>query len=184
MRNNDVSSGRDLGKWAGSRIGLALCLATSAACGEAQPREQTLEEGLALQAALNTTDLSVAIRAAPNPVSAGGQLLYAINVGNRTNPANRVRAVLTLPSDVSLVLGQEDCTRAGSTLRCDLGSLPGTSNSPWALLALVSAGATEQKLTSQITVRHYYTPFSAQSEVEGPDPNLANNTASVTVTVQ
>lgn len=184
MRNNDVCAARDAGKWAGSRIGLVLCLATSTACGESLPREQTLEEGLALQASLNTTDLSVAIRATPNPVHAGGQLLYAINVGSHTNPATRVRAVLTLPSGVSVALGHEDCISDGSTLRCDLGGLPAASNNPWALLASVPVGATGQTLTSQITVRHYYTPFNAQGEIEGPDPNLANNTASVTVTVQ
>jgi hypothetical protein len=162
----------------------SLLFAVAATCGEPPPREQTLEDLLALQREINTTDLSVNLGASPSQVRAGGQLLYAISVGNRQNPATRVRAVVTLPGSVSYLLGDEGCVATGHRLDCDLGSLPALSQSPWALLVGVPAGAAGQTLTCEVTVRHYYVPGPGRDEVEGPDPNLQNNTARVSQIVQ
>lgn len=134
--------------------------------------------------AIHTTDLSIHVHASPSPVKAGGQLLYAFSVRNPTNPTDRTVAVVTLPGQVTYALGDEACSAAGSIVTCELGGLPANSSRPWALLVNVPAGAAGQMLTSQVTVRHYYQAFNSTELIEGPDPNLKNNTAQVTLSVQ
>lgn len=163
---------------------LSGLLSLVAACGESLPREQTLDDLLALQRELNTTDLSVAIAASPSKARAGAPLLLAVSVSNRQNPAAHVRAVFTLPTGVSYAFGYEPCVATGSTLNCDLGGVPALSSQPWAVQVSVPASAAGQTLTFEIAVRHYYMPGSGSDEIEGPDPNLQNNTARVSVPVQ
>ena len=127
-------------------------------------------------AALAPSDLSLTKAASPDPVSEGGQLVYAIEVRN-DGPDDATNTVVTddlpSPSDVDLVSttpSQGTCGQQGNQpVSCSLGT--------------VASGATA---TVQIVV----TPkkpgtitntASVTSDVA--DPNMANNSATTTTTV-
>jgi uncharacterized repeat protein (TIGR01451 family) len=115
-------------------------------------------------------DLSVTLAAAPNPVEVGQILTYTLNVSN-AGPSNATGTVLSdvLPAGVTLVSVQpsQGSCGGGSTISCSLGTLAVGGNASVVIQVIPNVAGS---LTDTASV------------ISGvPDPNLANNSASVTV---
>jgi uncharacterized repeat protein (TIGR01451 family) len=133
----------------------------------------TLEEGIQLLTALNTTDVSVEIGDAPDPATVGAPLTYTVRVTNRgPNPASRTRVVLTLPAGVSFAGASPGCTSTPPTVTCELGELLARAVRTLTVTVNVPPGAPATITTS---VR--------ADNLAGPDPVPANNSATATTTV-
>jgi uncharacterized repeat protein (TIGR01451 family) len=115
-------------------------------------------------------DLSLALSAAPNPVTVGQTLTYTLNVSN-AGPSSATGTTLSdiLPAGVSFVSAQpSQGSCAGTTiLSCSLGTLAVGGN---ALVVIQVIPNTPGSLTDTASVASTVT-----------DPNTANNSASVTV---
>ncbi|GAA3828391.1 hypothetical protein GCM10022226_56520 [Sphaerisporangium flaviroseum] len=141
-----------------------------------EPIEQEIE---ALWVKLNTTDLSVTMTDAPDPVAAGTELAYALTVKNQGKaPATSVRVTDTLPGDVTFTSASAGCRAAGSTVTCGLGELgPGGTASVTIRTGvpadLVHANGGPKTLTNKVAV----------SNLAGPDSRGANNEATATTRV-
>jgi uncharacterized repeat protein (TIGR01451 family) len=86
--------------------------------------EPTLEDLLALEEELNTTDLELTVVDSPDPVAAGTQLTYTLAVDNAgPNPATSVRITDTLPAGVTYASGSTGCSEAAGVVTCVLGEL-------------------------------------------------------------
>jgi uncharacterized repeat protein (TIGR01451 family) len=124
------------------------------------------------------SDLEVVMSATPQPVAPKGQLTYTMTVTNRGPAASSaVKVVHSLPAKstfVSMSTAAGSCTKAGTPVKvtCDLGTLPAGSSTTITVVVKVTAakGAT----------------LASNAVVSGPraDPNLANNTASVSTPVR
>jgi uncharacterized repeat protein (TIGR01451 family)/CSLREA domain-containing protein len=116
-------------------------------------------------------DLSIAKVASPDPVTAGGDVTYTITVNNRgPQPAAGINVTDALPPGVTLVSFSGSGACAGTPLVCtlpDLGAGAGET------LTLVARTSSPGQITNTATVAGAYA-----------DPDLSNNTASVTTTVQ
>jgi uncharacterized repeat protein (TIGR01451 family) len=115
-------------------------------------------------------DLSLTLAAAPNPVEVEQILTYSLNVSN-AGPSNATGIVLSdvLPAGVSLVSAQPSQGSCGgtATISCALGTLAVGGNASVVIQVIPN---TTGSLTDTASVT---------SGV--PDPNPANNNASVTV---
>ena len=115
-------------------------------------------------------DLSLALSAAPNPVTVGQTLTYTINVSN-AGPSVSTGTVLSdsLPAGVSFVSAQpsQGSCSSTATLTCSLGTLAVGSNASVVIQVIPNAAGS---LTDTASVT---------SSVA--DPNAGNNSASVTV---
>ena len=124
-----------------------------------------------------TADLSIAATAAPDPVVAGSVLTYTPTVTNHgPDTAHAVRVSLPIPPTVDFVGSSPVgwCTgpsaAAAGTIVCDLGDLPaGASNS----ILIETRPSVAGPLAATLTVSATET-----------DPNLANNSAHVSVVVR
>jgi uncharacterized repeat protein (TIGR01451 family) len=123
-------------------------------------------------------DLEVTKTDVPDPVTAGEDLTYTLEVTNH-GPATATDVVLTdtLPAGVDLVTAP-DCTESGGVVTCELGDLLPGQTVVRAIQVDVPAdilgSATSGILTNTATVE---APDQA-------DPDLSNNTATTTTTVQ
>jgi uncharacterized repeat protein (TIGR01451 family) len=120
-----------------------------------------------------TAELSVTTTDSPDPVPVGGTLTYAITVNNG-GPSSAMNVTLadTLPASVtfgSATPSQGSCTQSGSTVTCNLGSIADGG------LATVTITVTPNATG---TISNTATVSANES-----DPNGANNTATVTTTV-
>ncbi|MFD9948309.1 hypothetical protein [Nonomuraea sp. NPDC059022] len=79
--------------------------------------------------AVNTTDVGVAITAAPDPVRGGETLTWTVKATNEgPNPASSVEVTTTLPPEVAFVDSTGPCVRDAAKVTCHLGELTrGTS---------------------------------------------------------
>ncbi|WP_406696292.1 hypothetical protein V5E97_35405 [Singulisphaera sp. Ch08] len=121
----------------------------------------------------NSSDLSLSQSAAPDFARAGEGVAISITVTNLgPSIATRVTVVDTLPDDVSLAsatASQGDCRVVGSTLICDLGSVPiGASATVTLILVPRSAGTLSN---------------TARVRANEPDPGPVNNETTLTLTV-
>ena len=121
-----------------------------------------------------SVDLALVKTASPNPVKAGQQLTYTLTATNN-GPSNAtgVTIVDTLPAGTSYVSasGQSSATIAGQTLTLNVGNLAAGASSTITVVVGVAS-------TASGTITNTATVSGNQ-----PDPNLANNTASVSTQV-
>ncbi|MFZ6031095.1 MAG: DUF7507 domain-containing protein [Chloroflexota bacterium] len=122
-------------------------------------------------AAVNS-EMQIEKRAAPNPVVAGNALTYTVTVFNSGNiTAMGVRITDTLPAEVTFQSASPGCSHNTGQVICDIGEMiTGTEESRVIVVRVdPDAGGT---ITNQAVVGS-----------ESPDPNPANNTATVQTTV-
>ena len=102
---------------AGSALGLVGIEATvSGATAEAAPGDETADIDLAVDAA---TDLSVALAASPDPVTAGQTLSYTLAVGNAgPSEASNVVVAVLLPVTVAVATVPPECVAVAYGLEC------------------------------------------------------------------
>jgi large repetitive protein len=119
-------------------------------------------------------DLSVVKTATPNPAVAGGQLTYTFSTSNN-GPSGATGVTLsdTLPAGVTYVSssGQGTVTNNNGTLAVQLGSLAAGAADSTSIVVAVSSSASGS-ITNTVTVTG-----------DQPDPNLSNNTSTVTTQV-
>ena len=119
-------------------------------------------------------DLAVVKTAAPNPVTAGGQLTYTFTTTNN-GPANATGVTLsdTLPAGVTYVSssGQGTVTNNNGTLSVQLGNLADGASDTTNILTNVAATVLGT-ITNTVTVSG-----------NQPDPNMSNNTSMVSTQV-
>lgn len=126
-------------------------------------------------ALVGSTDLALTKTDSPDPVTAGSNLTYTIDVANTTvgaNDANPVTVTDTLPAGVDFVSAtptQGTCDRTGNTVKCELGQ--------------VNAGATARVTIVVKTKKDGTLSNTAVVAAGSGDPNAANNSASATTTV-
>jgi large repetitive protein len=121
-----------------------------------------------------SADLALSKAATPNPVKPGNQLTYTLTVTNNgPSGATGVSIVDTLPDGVYYysASGQRSATIVNQTLTLNAGSLaPGASST--ITVVVVVRPATTGAVTNTATVSG-----------NEPDPNLTNNTASVSTQI-
>jgi uncharacterized repeat protein (TIGR01451 family)/CSLREA domain-containing protein len=135
------------------------------------PNNNTSEFSNCIQ--VNRADLSVTKISTPNPVTVNATLTYTIQViNNGPSQATNVTLTDTLPSNVTFVSslpGLPICTRSGSTVTCNLGTLNSGATSTVTLIVIPTLSGT---LTNTASVTS-----------SGIDPNPTNNTATESSTV-
>jgi uncharacterized repeat protein (TIGR01451 family) len=121
-----------------------------------------------------SADLALVKTAAPNPVKAGQQLTYTLTATNN-GPSNAtgVTIVDTLPPGTTYesASGQGSPTIAGQTLTLNVGNLTAGASSTTTVVVGVASTA------SGVIIN------TATVSGNQPDPNLANNTATVSTQV-
>ena len=120
-------------------------------------------------------DLSIAKTASPNPVITGDNLTYTLSVNNNgPNAADNVLVSDPLPGGttfVSCTASQGSCSLSGSSVVANLGTI-------------LSPGFASVTITVNVTAPGNSTiTNTAVVSSSTPDTNTANNTASVTTTV-
>ena len=122
-------------------------------------------------------DLEVTQSASPSPVARGNDLTFTIAVTNfGLQDVVNATVVDTLPGTVDFVSAtpsQGSCSASGIMVDCDLGAL---AKGAGATVAITVTTTTAGTLTNGTVV--------VGSGIDPVDPNLANNTATVSVTVR
>ncbi len=125
------------------------------------------------QIASANVDIVVNLNDSPDPVPAGGQLTYTLNVANNgPDDATGVQIVNTLPAGVSLISvtpSQGSCAGA-STIVCSLGNIDNNASST--VVIVVTAPNVAATLTNTVT--------SSRNE---PDNNPSNDKPTELTTV-
>jgi len=121
------------------------------------------------------TDLSLTKSGAPNPVNVGSNLTYTLTATNN-GPGGATNVLITdvLPLTVSFVSAnssQGSCSQANGTVTCNLGSLANGANATATIVVKPQAIAAPSVTNA------------ASLTATEPDPTPANNSASVTTTV-
>ncbi|MCK4473144.1 MAG: DUF11 domain-containing protein, partial [Anaerolineae bacterium] len=90
----------------------------------------------------------------PDPVNAGGNLTYEINVTNNgPSDATGVTLVDTLPSDVTFVWASSGCNELSGIVTCDLDTLPSSNNATVTIVVMVASPLpVGTVLTNQVTL--------------------------------
>ena len=165
MRHNDANS-----RWSAPRLlgasaltlGTLVCLLIGFTGGAS--------------AVVGSTDLGITKTDSPDPVVAGGNVTYTIDVSNTSvgaNDANPVTVTDNLPSGVDFVSAtptQGTCDRTGDTVTCQLGQ--------------VNAGNTARILIVVKTKKDGTLTNTATVATGSGDPNATNNTAQAVTAVQ
>lgn len=141
-----------------------------------EPRLSELQQ---LRTALNTTDLAVTLTDDPDPVAAGRAITYTLTVRNDgPNPASSVRLVHDLPPGTTVRSTPTGCSLATSTLTCSLGEVTAHATRTLTLIADVPSDLVYRNggpVTATSTAR--------VTNLAGPDPHPADNTATATTRV-
>jgi uncharacterized repeat protein (TIGR01451 family) len=120
-----------------------------------------------------TADLQVAVSAAPDPVGSGETLTYQVVVSNlsASNAAGGVVTVATLPGGISFSSASPagSCSASGAQVTCTVGAIA-AGGSVTTALQTVSNTAGDITFTAKV------------ARANQPDPNPANDSASVTTT--
>ncbi|HEY3129262.1 MAG TPA: hypothetical protein VGL91_07375 [Acidobacteriota bacterium] len=117
-------------------------------------------------------DLSISKSDSPDPVTVGNNLTYTIVVSNGPAAATGVVVTDTLPASVTFVSAgatQGSCSQAAGTVTCNIGSM---AVSATATITIVVAPTAAGSISNTATVK-----------ANEPDANPANNSATVTTTV-
>jgi hypothetical protein len=128
---------------------------------------------------INTTDLSLSLSDAPDPVAAGEQLVLTAVVANiGGNSVESYRVELTVPAGLSLQASSVPCAASGGVLGCDLGFLEHHSTRTLVLTMLVDPALVYNHggpltLTTSARVRN----------LAGGDESPGNDQASTTTQV-
>jgi uncharacterized repeat protein (TIGR01451 family) len=130
------------------------------------------QQQVSITVPLRPADLAIVKTASPTFLTEGNDVTYTLSVTNNgTDPDTNVVATDTLQGGETFVSGDPGCSAAAALVTCNFGT--------------VGAGAT----VSKSFVAHV--PLGAPSSIVNtaavtgfrPDPNLANNTSSATITV-
>ena len=118
-----------------------------------------------------TADVALSASATPDPVSSGETLTYQLVVSNNSasNNAGGVVIAATLPGGVSFKSASApgSCTASGAQVTCNVGSLaPGAT----ATVTIAGISYAAGNITFNATV----------ARANQPDPDITNNSASVT----
>jgi uncharacterized repeat protein (TIGR01451 family) len=137
-------------------------------------RDLTFDDAVALERQLNTTDLGVALSAAPDPVVAGSQLVYSITVTNSgPNPSAQVQVSLVLPSPVTYVSDTGGCLQPPvGTLTCALGEVLAGASRQFTATVRVAADLLNATGGSQ-----GISASGPLANLAGSDPNPGNDAA-------
>ncbi|WP_332644775.1 COG1361 S-layer family protein [Aeromicrobium sp.] len=122
-----------------------------------------------------SADLRITKSDTPDPVAAGEDLTYTINVTNAgPNTAEDVTVTDVLPAGVTFLNSAPDCTNAGGTLTCAMGDLLAGQTVPLVIQVEVPADFAGNTLVNTATV----------SSPTSFDPDQSNNKATATTTVK
>jgi uncharacterized repeat protein (TIGR01451 family) len=125
------------------------------------------------------TDLSITKTDSPDPVYAGQQLGYTINVTNNgPNVANGVVVTDTLPAGVTFLSASPGCTHVAGVVTCNVGTLLVGQSVPLSIQVGIPANFLGSSATATIT----NTATVAASNQSDPAPG--NNTATAVTTVK
>ncbi len=124
---------------------------------------------------VQSADLSLAMTQSASTVPAGGNETYTLTIANAgPNDATDTVVTDTLPTNATLVSATPSQGAACSgtvTLTCDLGTVANAASATVTVVVKVNAGATGTLVNSA----------SVSSDL--PDPNPANNSATITATI-
>jgi uncharacterized repeat protein (TIGR01451 family) len=184
----DVFSAHD--DWSNIRLNLRE-FGDSADAPINEIEERSLEELRAVDEAINTTDLELSMGDAPDPVNAGEPLVYTLTLLNHgRQPARGIRVLDELPPEAIYVSDSAGCeeTTPGS-LRCELATLPAGESGSLQIMVVVPAEAVAN-LPAPAIVQNSATvenrvPYGVEGNLGeiGGDPDLSNNAASATTTI-
>ncbi|PUA79781.1 DUF11 domain-containing protein [Nocardioides currus] len=139
-------------------------------------RDYTYRTADVLTPVADEADVSITKTAAPEPVTAGNQITYTLTARNAgPTAASGVSVVDTLPTGATYVSSNPStgtCAVNGQTLTCDLGTVASGAAPTITVVVRVPPDSDATSLTNVARV-------SATTS----DPNPANNTASVSTTV-
>jgi uncharacterized repeat protein (TIGR01451 family) len=124
-----------------------------------------------------SADLAIATTDAPDPVTAGTNITYTVQVTNN-GPSDAAAVTITnaLPvgvAFVSSVPGTPTCTPSGGTVTCNMGTLAPSGTALVTITGAVASGTANGTMLTNTS--------SVSSTT--PDPNAADNTDSDTTTV-
>jgi len=124
-------------------------------------------------------DLAITKTESPNPAPAGTNITYTIGVSN-AGPSDAKNTVVTdtLPAGVNFVGASPNVCSGTTVLTCSLGTVVNGGSTGVVITAFIPANylSSRNVLTATIT-------NTASVASSATDPNLANNTASVSTTV-
>jgi uncharacterized repeat protein (TIGR01451 family) len=120
-------------------------------------------------------DMSITASDAPDPVNVGSNIVYTVVVTNNgPNPATGVTATTVVPAGLTLITAtatQGTCTLAAGTITCTIGNMANAATVTATITVQTGAAAAPSvSLTGTVTATEF-------------DPNNANNSATVTTTV-
>jgi uncharacterized repeat protein (TIGR01451 family) len=160
---------------AGTAAGTIITDAASATATTTDPNSSnnTNITATTTVAATGNADMSVSMTGTPSTVNQGDTLTYTISVSNNgPNQATNVTLTDALPSGVtyaSVSTTAGTCSQASGTVTCLLGTM---SNGGSATVTLLASAGSSATITNTASVT------AAQN-----DPNLSNNSSSVTTTI-
>lgn len=139
----------------------------------------TLDSSPGPHSASGCADVGVAKSASPNPVVVNNTLTYTITVTNNTSTAaaSNLTVVDNLPAQVTFVSSSVtggtggSCSQAAGVLTCTFTALAASSS---ATITVTTTANTPYSLAVNTVIVNSSTP----------DPNTANNTASVSVAIE
>lgn len=119
-----------------------------------------------------TADVFAGKQVSPGPYYVGQTFKYYISYGSN-GPANATNVVLTdqVPAQLQVVSVEAPCTASGNLVTCNLGTVWPNSVSDGIAVTVMPLSAGTVINTDNITATE-------------PDPNMSNNSASVTVQIQ
>ena len=134
----------------------------------------------ALTAVIAVADLSITKSGLPNPVDAGTPLTYTITVNN-AGPSDSTGTSVSdvLPAGVNFTTSSTVCTGT-TTLTCPLGTLAAGGTTTFTATVGIPANYLSSRFKKTATITNTATVAPGTGVT---DPNLSNNTASVSTTV-
>lgn len=130
------------------------------------------QETVDITVPLRSADLSLAKTASPTSLTEGSNATYTLSATNGGgDPDTNVVATDTLPVGESFVSGDPGCSAAANVVTCSFGTIAAGATASKSYAVHVALGA-PSTLVNSATVTG-----------DRPDPNLANNSASATITV-